>query len=292
MTVGFLGSAALRLEYRERFETVDAGSGTRLAALDEVARVRSPRGSIIKVDPVATPRLTFALTGFDGTPLLYLDRAEHLKLYPLPPQTVLVGPDGTTLCRFDYEHHSPLNGGGRLRHDEAGAAFVPAVRMLDAGGRPLGDVLLSQTSWDNEKPQLADGQDARLARWVDMDGGVLAERRDGVLSFTEGLSEARRAMVVGSFLSLTIEYHHPYEKGKASESVPKVFPGYAGLQAAYDEYQLKRVGLRKQRVKGAGREFPVFREGVRSYRLEQAMRISAPIFALIVIVNLVMWFVT
>ncbi|WP_067792901.1 hypothetical protein [Actinomadura formosensis] len=277
-------STALRLNLAAQYEVLDAGTGSVLARLAEVTRVRSPRGNLLRPDPVAVPRLTFALTAPDGSTLLYIDRAEHLKLNFVPPQTALVDADGTVLGRVDYDRYSlvreaPAGGRGLEAYtDERGMRVAPAACVLDPGGRLLLNVVY-ETPEDGGRPRLPDGQDARVTRWVTTEGVQVAERRDGVLGFDERLTGAWRAMIVGSFVAFALEFHFSWGGTSAPESVPEPYPGHAGLHAAYAEYQRRVVAEYRSPVRT--RTGLTFRSGVISDQLDHFYKVALPLMLVV-----------
>ncbi|WP_242909087.1 hypothetical protein [Actinomadura terrae] len=274
MALDLFSAAALRVNLADPYEVVDAASGTVLARLVEAARVRSPRGNPLAPDPVAMPRLTFALTGPDGRVLLYVDRAEHLKFNFVPPQSAFAGPDGAVLGRVEYDHHSAAGPGGQARTDAQGMTVAPAARVLGPDLRPLCDVVYV-TPPDGSRPTLPDGQDARTARWVTSEGAQVAERRDGVLRLDERLPGPWRALAIGSFVALACEFRLPAGDAPAPESIPEPFPGHAGLHDAYAAYQREQAAEYQQPVRT--RAGLAHRPGVLAERRDHLIKIGLPI---------------
>ncbi|MGP4027556.1 hypothetical protein [Actinomadura sp. 3N407] len=286
MTAGLFTSTSLRLNPANLYEFQDARSGVAQARLVEVARVRSPRGSFLTPDRVQTPRLTFAVTGPDGATLMYADRAEHQKLNPIAPQMAFVGTDGTVLARVEYDSHSTFHGGGRvLGTTEQGWNLTPGGRLLDANLKPLGDLVYEQPP-SMDRPILPDGRDARTIRWIATDGTRLAERRDGDLYIDDRVTGAWRAIIIGSYLAVAFEFHLPINDGEATETAPDVYPGYAGLHAAYDEFQRNFMIQYRQPTRtraSAG----VFRAGVQRDQLEHLFKLFFPVVVLVAVISLI-----
>ncbi|MFI0481898.1 hypothetical protein [Actinomadura sp. 9N215] len=291
MATGLFTSAALRLNPSNLYEIQDGSSGTVLARLVEVARLRSPRGNVLTADRVQTPRLTFAVTAPDGTTLLYFDRAEHLKLSPVAPQSAFIAPDGTLLARVEYDSHSTFQGGGRiLGTTEQGMNLTPAARLLDANLRPLGDLICEQPP-DLERPTLPNGIDARVFRWTTPDGTQLAERRDGVLYLDARATGAWRPVIFASYLALAFEFHLPFGDGQATESGPEIYPGYAGIHAAYNEYQANFMAEYRAPARVAFGQ-KQFRAGVQRDQLDHLLKIFGPIAGIAAVILLIIKLLT
>ncbi|MEU8799013.1 hypothetical protein [Spirillospora sp. NPDC048819] len=283
MTAGLFTSTSLRLNPANLYEFQDTTTGASLARLVEVARVRSPRGHWITPDRVQTPRLTFAVTAPDGTTLMYADRAEHQTLNPIAPQMAFVGTDGTVLARLECDSHSMFHGGGRvLGTTEQGWNLTPGARLLDSELRPLGDLVFEQPP-SMDRPRLPDGRDARTVRWMTMDGAQLAERRNGDLHIDNRVTGAWRAIIIGSYLSAAFEFHLPINEGEATETVPDVYPGYAGVHAAYNEFQRDFMVQYRQPTRTRASQ-TVFRAGVQRDQLEHLFKLFWPVGVVLIIV--------
>lgn len=284
--MALFASPSLVLNPADLYEFQDARSGAGQARLVEVARVRSPRGSFLTPDRVQTPRLTFAVTAPDGTTLMYADRAEHLKLNPIAPQMAFVGTDGTVLGRVEYDSHSTFHGGGRvIGTTEQGWNLAPGGRLLDANGGPVADLVYEQPP-NMERPRLPDGRDARTLRWTTPDGAHLAERRQGVLYIDERVTGVWRALVIGSYLAVAFEFHLPIGEGQVSEAVPDVYPGYANVHTAYDEFQ--RNFMTEYRKPVRTRVSPaVFMPGVQRDQLEHLVKLFFPVVVAIAVIVLI-----
>lgn len=290
MTAALFTSASLRLNPADLYELQDAATGTTLARLNEVARIRSPRGSFLVPDRVQTPRLTFAITAPDGTTLMYADRAEHRKLNPIAPQMAFVGTDGTVLARVEYDSHSTFHGGGRvLGTTEQGWNLAPGARLLDVNGRPLGDLVYEQPP-SMDRPRLPDGRDARTIRWIATDGIRQAERRDGDLHLDDRVTGAWRAVIIASYLAVAFEFHLPINDGTATEAAPEIYPGCAGVHSAYDEFQRNFMVeyTRPTRTRIALVQKP----GVQRDQLEHLFKLFFPVVVAVVVIVSIVRFIT
>ncbi|MFI0372717.1 hypothetical protein ACH35V_33060 [Actinomadura sp. 1N219] len=285
MTAGLFTAASLRLNSSNLYEIQDAESGIVQANLVEVARVRAPRSNFLSADRIQTPRLTLAVNAPDGTTLLYFDRAEHLNLSPVAPQTAFVATDGRILARVEFDSHSAFHGGGRtLGSTEQGNTLTPAARLLDANNQPLGDLVYEQPP-DLSRPTLPDGFDARAIRWTAPDGTVLAQRRDAVLYLDNRVTGVWRPIIICSFLAVAFEFHLPFLDRPVSETAPELYPGYAGLHSAYDEFQRNFMDQYRPPVRT-----PLGR-GIQRDQLEHLFKIFGPIAGVIIIIALIFKYV-
>ncbi|TMQ98308.1 hypothetical protein ETD83_19315 [Actinomadura soli] len=281
MTTGLFTAPSLRLNTSNLYEIQDGDSGIVLAQLAEVARVRAPRGSFLSADRVQTPRLTLAVNAPDGTTLLYFDRAEHLNLSPVAPQTAFVATDGRVLARVEFDSHSAFQGGGRtLGTTEQGFTLTPAARLLDANNQPLGDLVYEQPP-DLSRPTLPNGLDARTIRWVATDGTVLAQRRDGVLHLDNRVTGVWRPIIICSYLAVVYEFHLPFGERQASETTPELYPGYAGLHSAYDEFQRNFMDQYRPPVRTP------LGVGIQRDQIDRLLKIFGPIVGVIAIIILI-----
>jgi hypothetical protein len=83
-------------------------------------------------------RLVVQVAGPDGAPLFFLDRSPGRPHSVLQPPCAIVAPDGQLIGRV--EHNSAALGRSYLQ--SGGHGIQQAYRLFDAGGQPLGDVMV------------------------------------------------------------------------------------------------------------------------------------------------------